>query len=350
LEKDDVKPQATSIQTAPTRSLWLEGVLLFATFGLYACVWFYLVARDLQRITNKPATPWLWIFVPLIVLAQPFAFYSLFIQLREVEKQHHIKPWKTYQQWLWSIIYIVTSVLGFALDETSDYLLILLPCTLVWMINFLCLHRRMNGIREHFHTVPVAERFAGYNLLEWLTVIIFTPVSLFLYAGILVFSANISWQDTLDEGTVIGVDEYAFHLTLTQTGWYQADIGTVTDGTASAEFQGPLAQQWYAFFIYDNDNNISNVAINRYSALLGQLPATAVCSDERRFLPGTDDLNITIICDVKDGDIQTLYISVLQEQQGVLGELLGYLSASQDKVDEYRAAFIGNAKEVSFNE
>lgn len=169
--------------TAPPRLSILEGLLVFCTAGLYLPVWFYLVARDIRTINKNEMVPLGWALVPLVVFVQPFAFIRFFRYLRQAEKTLNLWRWPALFDFIWMTITFGCS-LFFAITafiEVSTIIKVLV--SLLSLINFMLLHQRINRFRKRCQNEAVAARHYGFNSLEWIIVVIFTPlmVALFLY-------------------------------------------------------------------------------------------------------------------------------------------------------------------------
>jgi len=169
--------------TAPPRWSVLEGLLVFCTAGLYLPVWFYLVARDIRAINKSDIVPLGWAMVPLVVLVQPLAFIRFFRYLRQAEKTLNLWRWPVLFDFVWMSVFFGCSVFFTvtAFMEVSTIIKVLV--SLLSVLNFMLLHRRVNRFRKRCRNEAVAIRHYGYNALEWILVGIFTPlmVALFLY-------------------------------------------------------------------------------------------------------------------------------------------------------------------------
>lgn len=174
-------------QTAPVRFALLEGLLVFATAGLYLPVWFFLAARDMRRITdNEDISPALWTLVPLVFVVQPIAFKTFFTYLRRSEKRLNIRPWPALFDYIWMIVFFSCGLFFATASVMEIPTVVEVLVSVSSVMIFMMLHSRFNRLRKRCDTAPVAERKWGYNSLEWIVVLVFTPliVTLFLYTYI----------------------------------------------------------------------------------------------------------------------------------------------------------------------
>ncbi|WP_018982087.1 hypothetical protein [Salinimonas chungwhensis] len=168
--------------TAPVRLSVLEGLLVFCTAGLYLPVWFFLASRDIRAVNDDDEiTPFLWSLVPLVFIVQPIAFKRFFVYLRRAEKRLNIRSWPSLLDYLWmslffscGLFFAVASVIEV---ETVYRVIVSVGSVVIFMF----LHARLNTLRKRCKTESVAVRRWGYNSLEWLLVLIFTPIILLLF-------------------------------------------------------------------------------------------------------------------------------------------------------------------------
>lgn len=67
--------------TIKRRPLWLNLLLTAVTFGLYQWIWFYIVLKDSDRITEKRRKifPLFWAMIVLIYVGAVFAIIALYL-------------------------------------------------------------------------------------------------------------------------------------------------------------------------------------------------------------------------------------------------------------------------------
>lgn len=168
--------------TAPVRFSLLEGLLVFCTAGLYLPVWFFLAMRDIRRITDDDEiTPFLWSLVPLVFIVQPIALKRFFVYLRRAEKRLNIRRWPAFFDYLWMILFfscgLFFAIVSVVEVETVYRVLVSVGSIIIFMF----LHARLNTLRKRCKTESVAARRWGYNSLEWIMVLVFTPIILLLF-------------------------------------------------------------------------------------------------------------------------------------------------------------------------
>ncbi len=343
------KPGMTPV-TAPPRHVLLEALLLFATAGLYLGVWFYLAARDCKRISEQPASPWWWIFVPFIAIVQVFALPRFFQALRDVQARLEIRRWPQLLDYLWMAGLFgltVTSNIATAADLSMTVQLTVFLANIAW---FLPLHMRMNRIRRRCENAPVIRRSAGFNVLEWLAVVIFTPLLAGVFAILLHEEVKLAMTDSYEPHTSVRADGLPFRLDLSQTGWKPAEIGQVTDGTSKYELVGPLRDMWYAVFIYTRHDDTENLASNRYDSFIADMQQPE-CDYITRFLANSSHTETWISCTADaDGEAELYVAKQIEVGDGQFVELVGYLKASPGIMDKYRDGFIQDAKGFAVDE
>ncbi|MCW8092597.1 hypothetical protein [Alteromonas sp. ASW11-130] len=175
---------------APPRNFIWEFLLFFCTGGLYSMLWFRLIARDCKHICGKPDSPILWLLVPLIPPAQPFALPHLFAAIRECEKQINIRPWPVIFDYVWIAIMFTCSFyfwVSFFIETRIKIDLIVLVLWIGWQM---LLHIRMNRVRKRRLHEPMMPRYVGFNVVEWATIGLFLPILLTLFSWLFYFTTN----------------------------------------------------------------------------------------------------------------------------------------------------------------
>lgn len=336
--------------TAPTRHFLLEALLVFATAGLYLGVWFYLAARDCRRIAGQPSTPVLWIFVPFFALLQPFAFPRFFTALQDAQKRLDCPRWPAIFDYLWMAGFFGLTVASNLATVVTLDVLAQLGLFLIMVVWFIPLHIRMNRLRRRASQKPVMPRSAGYNVPEWIAVLLFTPLLTALFGILLHEEIKLAMTEEYAPHTSVTQPELPFYLPLSQTGWKKAEIGTVTDGTAVFELVGPLSEMWYAVFIYHDEESMQNLSNNRYDGFVSSMTLPE-CDFTRTFIENTTRVHTWTLCESALEDKHVIYLaSQLEGDNNQIIELVGYFEASPGIMDKYRDDFINDAKGFGFDE
>lgn len=335
----------SKVKVAPYRSLWLEGLITLITMGCYLFVWFAMAARDCKRITGRPFTPVLWFFVPIICIPLPFASYILLNTFRDIEQEQGLPCWSSAQNIAWNLLFFCTYTGAYFVGEITDNPPLQWGLWAAAFALFLVLHQRLNRIRRQFEGEPLMHRFAGYNALEWVVGLLFIGMwGLVLWALGELKMINVDANE-VPPGSVITVPEVGARFTVNQDGWDYVPTGTVTDGSADFELRGPasLNMMWYAVFSYDEFEDFSDIAQNRYSTYLESMPG-ATCSAERSLLADSLFLRAIVLCENQEAGDKQLYIShLIQKEKGIV-ELVGYMWVPASKYARYRTQFIQDVK------
>ena len=336
--------------TAPTRHFLLEALLVFATAGLYLGVWFYLAARDCRRIAGQPSTPVLWIFVPFFALLQPFAFPRFFTALQDAQKRLDCPRWPVIFDYLWMAGFFGLTVTSNLASFVTLEVLTQLGLFLVLVVWFIPLHVRMNRLRRRASQQPVMPRSAGYNVPEWIAVVLFTPLLTTVFGILVQEEIKLAMTKEYAPHTSVKQAGLPFYLPLSQTGWKKADIGTVTDGTAVFELVGPLSGMWYAVFIYDDENSMQNLSSNRYDGFVSSM-SSPECDFTRTFIGDTTQVHTWTLCESALKDKRIIYLaSQMEGSNNQIIELVGYFEASSGIMEKYKEDFINDAKGFGFDE
>ncbi|WP_414827852.1 hypothetical protein [Alteromonas sp. H39] len=335
--------------TAPTRHFLLEALLVFATAGLYLGVWFYLAARDFRRIAGQPSTPVLWIFVPFFALLQPFALPRFFNALRDAQKRLDCPRWPAIFDYLWMAAFFGLTVASNLATVVKLDVLTQLGLFFVLVVWFIPLHVRVNRLRRRVSHKPVMPRSAGYNVPEWIAVLLFTPVLVTVFTLLLHEEIKLAMTEEYAPHTSVKKDGLPFYLPLSQTGWKKVDTGTVTDGTSAFELVGPLSDMWYAVFIYNDEESMQNLSNNRYDGFVSSL-SSPECDFTRTFIDNTTRVWTWTICESVANDKRVIYLASQKEgDNNQIIELVGFFEASAGIMEKYKDDFINDAKGFGFD-
>lgn len=343
-----MQTQSAPVVTAPPRHWLIESLLFIFTCGLYASIWCYLTARDLRRITGRALSPTWWLAVPIFVVTIPFAMLYFFTILREAEQKAEVKSWPKVLDYLWVLILFGSALSLAVLPDTAMELGSSVLVFLLWTGMWLLLHSRVNRLRRQFANKPVFARQTGMNILEWCTLSLTIPGTLFLLSYYALWG-----MDTINEeivpGTKINKPELHFSVEITQSGWQEVVLGTVSDGSAEFELRGPGLLRWYSVFTYEKDNNVISLNENRLNDFVDGLDAPE-CNAKRSFVPDSLKLHAVILCESRQLDSNEMYISVMTEGEHNIVELVGYLYGNGADYDIDKVAFISDAKGLAVDE
>ena len=137
--------------TAPVRFSLLEGLLVFCTAGLYLPVWFFLATRDMRRISDDD------------------------------EIRLNVRGWPAFFDYLWMILFFSCGLFFAIVSVVEVETVYRVMVSVGSVIIFMFLHARLNTLRKRCKTESVAVRRWGYNSLEWIMVLVFTPIILLLF-------------------------------------------------------------------------------------------------------------------------------------------------------------------------
>lgn len=335
----------TEKKVAPTRSLWLEGLITIITMGGYLCVWFAMAARDCKRITGRHFTPFLWFFVPIVTIVIPFASHILLSTFSKIEKEHGLPVWRVMHNLVWNLLFTGAFWSVYLVRIVTEQPRLQLVLWVIILALFLTLHHRLNRIRAAFYGEPVMHRFFGFNALEWVTGLLFLGVW-----GLMIWALNeVEFfgrdGEEVEAGSVIVVPDAGVSFTLTQEGWETVEKGTVTDGSSVYELRGPLMlnTMWYAVFSYGQDDDIDVLLKNRQTTFMSNMP-DSTCSAQKSLQENTLLLKATVICENNQSGNEQLYMAHMIEQEEGIAEILGYMITQPKEYQELRESFISDAQ------
>ncbi|WP_308366968.1 MULTISPECIES: hypothetical protein [unclassified Microbulbifer] len=328
-ETDILAPPELHLR-APRSVRW-EVFLFLSTLGLYFSVYLFRLARELRTITGKPLSPWLWIFVPFVLLAQIFAFPKLLRLIEQVESENSVPD--TWGDWspLWVIVMCATTLV-FNISEKFAVPDWLIPAALaVACILFAVFHNRVNRIRRCYKgRASFDGKENGFSATEWVTTIVLFPIATALMALVLFYSELFGGDviEELDSGQIFHHQDYPFSISVPEDGWSLVDVGSHSDGTAVIELEGPLVDMYYVVFYHGPGSSVDDITSFRTKEAISEI-GDADCTAERTFLDNSLNISSRIQCKGKYFGDPNIVISKTIETKNGLYELYGNFSATE---------------------
>lgn len=326
MPEDSVHPSTKILKVKAPRSAFLDILLGFATLTLYSVVWFYLAIRDLRTLTTRHLTPWLWLFVPLIIIAQVFALPLFVSVLKNAEQKLAIKSWSKWQDWLWIIGSLASNIAVVIVNLIDVSLLIQLGSSFLWVVVLFSISGRLSRVRRATEN-PNSQSFAGYSIIEWLFVIVGVPFTLFVvwFGGLNVYMQGSS---LLPRDSVISNKESGYSITAYGDSWRNVNVGTFSDGSGLAEYSGLQNNASIIIFEHENEDLITDTTQWRVEQSIDEL-SNGKCKESRTLLPNSLNLQVYIECKGKlIGDPMVHLYQYIQIGEKHYIEIYGEYSAS----------------------
>lgn len=306
------------------RAPWLEFILHFATGGFYTCVWFVLRAREINRLSGKVLTPWLWFFVPYMPIAQVIALPRFLKQWNLLAGRHQVSAWSGWQgAWVIAVI----AVTGFAAVNKRFEL----PAwagvlgMITWAGLFAVLQQHVNRVKDALNGVSLKGARRNYSAIEWGAVVIGLPLMLGIYGTLMAKSLRVPRIQPLQADSVYTDPNGIFRMPIAGKGWSIVKSGTHSDGSAVLELQGPLQDMAFVVFKHDRSTSLGDAARGRTMENLALLKGGR-CAEERVLASQRIAVISRIHCIGRDvGGLALITHTFLETDEG-LYELRGALS------------------------
>lgn len=263
------------------RAPWMEFLLHFSTFGVYTCCWLVARTREMNRLSEPRFKPWLWFFVPLVSLSQPFALPKFLAGLNKLREQVDLPGWNGWHGgWVLAVcLASITLDLGNTL-EIPGWLVFV--CLLGWAGFFAALQGHVNAMKRSLSEVKFSGSEKGYSVLEWLILVPFLPVVTALMLYLAIEPLLLDRVSELEADSIYLDDGGLYELPIVGSGWSEVAVGTYSQDDAEVEFQGPLSHMYFVVFAHGLQQSMDDLARMRIEDAQAELIA-AKCSQERRF-------------------------------------------------------------------
>ncbi|MBT1451558.1 hypothetical protein KJ365_11765 [Glaciecola sp. XM2] len=329
----------------PPRPLVIDFILSCATFSVFLCVWLYQGVRDLNRIRPLGLTPWLWFFVPILLIPAFFALPILLKKLREVEAHYELASWSVTLDRLWLVSVLGLSVASVAVEYSGMSVLQQFGVLGLWIFSYLMLAPRLSRVRAASE-LPKVNLYAKLSNIEWVVTLIFVPILALViwFVGLQTYFVSI---DKIQEQQVVQEQNLGVQLTFASGQWHQVEIGTHSNGEGDMEFSGYQSDASMIIFEQDNRAVISDLIHWRIDEAYDFLD-DASCTESRAFLPNSTYLRISVHCQgtvMGDPSLQMHELVQIGEDDYV--ELYAKFSALDARFEQSEASFLSTVRSFS---
>lgn len=339
----EINNNSEKIIVRAPRAPWMEFLLHFGSSGLYSGYWLVKRTQELNLLTKSTFTPWLWFFVPFLSIPQLFALPKFTSTIKGLEKQHNIQPWKKHQTILWLFCaFTVTffSNLGDKIELPGWSYLIILT---VWSVLFSIFQSRVNRYKNRISNLEFKDPSKNFSFFEWLIIIFLLPLIL-IGMGYLTISPFLSHEITkLEQHSMYTDPNGQYQFPILTEGWSIVESGTISDGTAELELQGPLADMNYMVFFYAFTEDLNTLSYSRVNFAREQLNF-ASCTETRDFAKFQLSIISQTICTGSILTEKSLIISTIIETEKGLYELFGQLNSVSLSFKRHKSDYIKMAK------
>lgn len=321
----------------PPRAAWIEFLLHFSTFGLYTSYWLVRRMQEFKRMYATDSRPWLWLFVPLIIIAQLIALPKFVALLNRFEHESGVPEWRAWHG-VWYLL-VILATLCFNLSDKYEFPWWFLPVGLTcWAALFTTVHHRIDTAKKHQTTYGFISRQRAMAIPEMIIVAIMLPVSLFLC---FILAKDAFFDNTLEElesGSVYTDEKYQFKLPIHGKGWSSVTLGTHSNGEAKLELQGALSEMYFIVFSHSVDDTLNSIAYARQNEIMDETPSSR-CKHLRVFSVNGDSVIAKITCTSSVLNSPVLEtVTVIETPTGIV-EMYGYMSSVKNTFNEHKAEF-----------
>ena len=330
-------PASPPLLLIPPRPLWIEFLLHFCTFGLYTSYWFMRRMQEFKRIYATDSRPWLWIFVPLVVVAQLFALPKFVALLNRFEHDCNISEWRAWRGGWYVLVILLT--IGFNVAEKYEFPWWFLPAGMfAWAALFTAIQARIDNVKRNQINYGFFIRRHVLAIPEMIILLVMVPACLYL---LFVISKDHIFDSTLekfDKNSVYVDNKNHFKLLISSEGWKSVEKGTHSTGDAILELQGAFPSIYFVIFSHSIDSTLSDIAFARQNEIVDSTPSSE-CKQLREFSASGESVVAKVVCTSSMMTNRVLEIvTVIETSTGVI-EMYGSMNMAQKSFDQYKADF-----------
>ncbi|WP_299772868.1 hypothetical protein [uncultured Pseudoteredinibacter sp.] len=331
--KDSLEDKTVTLNK-PDSTLFLFFIVFFS-LSFYSCFWLVARARDINKLQKSKLTPWLWFFVPLIALAQLFAWPGLIKKLQSTQQDRGVKRWNAWNGG-WVALVFITALVISSSERVFGNMNITFLALLLWSGFIAILHHQFSLLKLQGHHIDLRKQHIAIRIGKWLSFVLFAIISTFT---IYELSLKPLFQESLQKfqsGDEYKSKEIGLRFPFTQDGWSQVPIGSYSDGSAASEFSGPLAGSYILVFNHDSKSSfdsIANFRLDQFSESYGPNK----CTQQRQLLEAELKVLLVANCETIDfGEPTGEFFSVIRNGTGYV-EVISEVSASKIPFKRHKA-------------
>lgn len=335
----EINKNSEKIIVRAPRVPWMEFLLHFGSSGLYSGYWLVKRTQELNLITKSSFTPWLWFFVPFVSIIQLFALPKFTSAINRLEKHQDIQPWKKHQTTLWLFCALTLTFFSNLGDKIElpgwSYSIILT----VWSGLFAIFQTRVNRYKNRIANLEFKGPSKNYSFFEWLIIIFLLPLML-IGIGYLTISPFLNHDiKKLEQHSVYTDPNGQYQFPILTEGWSIVEPGTLSDGSADLELQGPLTDMNYRVFFYAFGEDLNSLSYFRFNFAKEQLNFAA-CTETRDFAKSQLSIISRTVCTGSVLTEKSLITSTIIETEKGFYELFGQLNSVSLSFKQYKGDYI----------
>lgn len=307
---------------APQKS-WHLFSLFIATFGIFACAFFYRHAKNLAALDTHKRRPWMWLFTPILAITIPFALDRMFDRFGVVaEKLAVDKPMIGSLGWICFVFYVVLR----AGDRMGGPAGITLLFLLLLAAMFAILSARLNTV---YDVIPQAKfKSTKYKLTvsSIIVLVLVSPIVIYIFVVLLQQDIDKYLRPRLAVGEKTELAGFPLHIIATDK-WSLVKKGTSSDGSGDVELVGATAESFAVMFAHGADSSMEEIQNGRRDIIFAA-SANASCREDRSFEEPTLFRRSVLKCEAKRPNIHQFWVVTVLEDDDAMYELFSEATAT----------------------
>lgn len=316
--------EAPIVIKAP-RALWLDFILVFFTFSLYSSFWFVGRTREFNQLLNQKFIPWLWFFVPIAAIAQPFALPKFVRALNDLSIKSNVPKWKAWSS-SWVIACFSISLLIGISDRIEFPGWFLFLAIFIWSCLMTVIQSKVNRVKLGLQNVTFKGSKNNFSIIEWLFLVPFFMFTVALSYPLVIQPLLTVHLQELSKDTAYIDKQNRFDFPVKGEGWSIVEAGSLSDGSSELELQGPLENMSFVVFNHGVNQSISSISEWRIAQAVDE-NSSIKCKEKRSF--AVSQLSVVSRTNCWGRDIAgpiLITISLIEVEKEIF-ELYGQLSA-----------------------
>ena len=323
-----------------SRHPFIIAFLYFLTFGIYFSFWLVARVREFNKLQSKTKYhPWLWFFLPLIILAQLIALPKFFDQLKTLSEERGITLSATHGVLWMLMLFVVAALCAVELKYELPFWVTLLYLLAgagasAWSQHW------FNRLKQQCTEFEFKRPHLWFNNYEWVSVIV--GLCIWIVAIIVFIPDMFPTGDKLKDNSQYTLPEHEFLLPIKGNHW-RADVPGGEDSVVIID--GKLTSMHFELYHYGFSQSLNSISYWRLEAMQEYLDRNSQCTHERFFDGDSSNVIAFGVCTGTDALAPAIHtVTVINTPPKGIYELYGQFSAPKLSFSQYKQDVLDMAK------
>ncbi len=231
----------------PPLPIWKLYLLFLCSFGLYAMIWTYRIAKDIRNHLDHKIRPWHYPLISLMPIGMVFVGVRQAKQLRLIGMEN--AQTELTNPWLIGILLFFMAILTFVsnkIDEFAIWIILILVLPIPWLLLQYQVNLIKNSLIQPNWILPTRSSKIMKKLGIFVGILILILFGIGFYEQYPRFAGK-----ALSLGKTVEDADGLYSVRIPGADWKRAEPGTLAIGTV-LEIYGPTIKTWAVSYVHTN--------------------------------------------------------------------------------------------------